>query len=90
MIVRTALASALALGALTSAALAEEPAKELLQLTDAQMDGVTAGQPLLTNLAVITAAAIGAPGGQLGGNSVTSNNSVSQSNTIDVDTSSGG
>jgi hypothetical protein len=89
MIVRTALASALALGALTSAALAEEPAKELLQLTDAQMDGVTAGQPLLTNLAAIVAFAAGGTG-QIGGNSVTSNNSISQSNTIDVSTSSGG
>jgi hypothetical protein len=89
MIVRTALASALALGTLTSAALAEEPAKEPLQLTDAQMDGVTAGQPILSNIAVITALAVGGLL-QTGGNSVTSNNSVSQSNTIDVSTSSGG
>jgi hypothetical protein len=88
MIVRTALASALALGALTSAALAEEPAKELLQLTDAQMDGVTAGQ-VLTNTAAVVAFALGGTL-QTGGNSVTSNNSISQSNTIDIRTTSGG
>ena len=41
MIVRTALATAFALGTMTSVALAEEP----IALTDAQLDGVTAGQP---------------------------------------------
>ena len=47
MIVRTALATAFALGAMTSVALAEEP----IALTDAQLDGVTAGQDLFIDFA---------------------------------------
>ncbi len=87
MIVRTALASALALGALTSAASAEEqgPAKEPLQLTEAQMDGVTAGQVTQLNLALVAAIAAGAPN-QVGGTAASAEASIDQSNTIDTDT----
>ena len=86
MIVRTALASALALGALTSAALAEEPAKAPLTLTDAQMDGVVAGLVTQANIALVLGAIVtGAP--QVGGNAVSIDSSISQSNELDASVS---
>ena len=58
---RTVLVSALALGALTSAALAEEP----VVLTDAQMDAITAGQRVEGGDALAISAAVIFVGGNV-------------------------
>jgi hypothetical protein len=67
---RTLLVSALALGALTSAALAEEP----VLLTDAQMDAVSAGGIRVrggTAIAVSAAVIVVEAGGAVSGGSFT-------------------
>ena len=61
------LVSALALGAMTSVALAAEPTKPTpaqagpVELTDAQMDGVTAGQVVVNDVVDVGNVAVGIP-----------------------------
>ena len=78
---RTLLVSALALGALTSAALAEEP----VLLTDAQMDAVSAGGIRVrggTAIAVSAAVIVVEAGGAVSGGTLTA--------TSDAATATGG